>query len=60
MANRDLGALQRLGGRKTLAMVMRYAYVNVAELAGSIDALPWGKIGGQKPKAGKKKAKSAA
>jgi integrase len=31
-ANRDLGALQKLGGWATLAMVMRYAHTNVAEL----------------------------
>ena len=44
--NRDLFALQRLGGWKTLAMVNRYAHVNVAELAPSIDRLPGGKLGG--------------
>jgi integrase len=37
--NRDLGALMRLGGWRTVAMVMRYAHVNVAELAPSIDRL---------------------
>lgn len=58
--NRDLGALQRLGGWKSLAMVMRYAHVNVDELAGTIDALPWGKSGEMKIKAQKKKAKSTA
>lgn len=35
-ANRDLGALQRLGGWKTLAMVLRYAHTNVDELADTI------------------------
>jgi integrase len=44
-ANRDLGALQRLGGWKTIAMVMRYAHVNVDELRGTIDRLPGGKLG---------------
>jgi integrase len=39
--NRDLLALQRLGGWKTLAMVTRYAHVNVGELAYTIDNLPW-------------------
>jgi integrase len=37
--NRDLGALQKLGGWKTLAMVMRYAHTNVAELGDTIDRL---------------------
>lgn len=39
IANRDLGALMRLGGWKTMSMVMRYAHVNVDELAGTIDKL---------------------
>lgn len=38
-ANRDLGALQKLGGWKTLAMVMRYAHTNVAELDATIDRM---------------------
>jgi len=38
-ANRDLGALQRLGGWKTLSMVMRYAHTNVAELSETIERL---------------------
>jgi integrase len=38
-ANRDLGALQKLGGWKTLAMVMRYAHTNVAELDQTIDRM---------------------
>ena len=43
--NRDLTALQRLGGWKTLSMVMRYAHTNVEEHAQSIDRLPGGKMG---------------
>lgn len=39
-ANRDLGALQKLGGWKSLPMVMRYAHTNVSEHANSIDNLP--------------------
>lgn len=38
-ANRDLGALQKLGGWKTLAMVLRYAHTNVAELDQTIDRI---------------------
>lgn len=38
-ANRDLGALQKLGGWKTLGMVMRYAHTNVAELDQTIDRM---------------------
>lgn len=38
-ANRDLGALTRLGGWKTTAMVMRYAHTNVDELADTIERL---------------------
>lgn len=38
-ANRDLGALQKLGGWKTMAMVMRYAHTNVDELAGTIERM---------------------
>ena len=53
-ANRDLGALQRLGGWKSMRMVMRYAHVNVAELSHTIAALPGGKLG----EAHKRKAKS--
>jgi integrase len=40
--NRDLGALQKLGGWKTLSMVMRYAHTNVAEHAHTINKLPGG------------------
>ena len=38
-ANRDLGALMRLGGWKTMSMVMRYAHTNVDELSHTIDAI---------------------
>jgi integrase len=44
--NRDLGALQKLGGWKSVRMVMRYAHVNVDELAHTIDRLPGGILGG--------------
>lgn len=44
-ANRDLGALMRLGGWKTDRMVLRYAHVNVGELAPSIDRLPGVNVG---------------
>ena len=54
--NRDLGALQRLGGWKTLSMVMRYAHVNVAELQHTIDRLP---AGGNLGEPGIGKAESA-
>jgi integrase len=43
--NRDLGALKRLGGWKTERMVMRYAHVNVEELADTINRLPGGNLG---------------
>ncbi|MDP3370958.1 MAG: tyrosine-type recombinase/integrase, partial [Brevundimonas sp.] len=42
--NRDLTALMKLGGWKSVAMVMRYAHVNTSELAGSIATI-WGKSG---------------
>src|ERR1700722_18950694 len=45
--NRDLLALQRLGGWKTLAMVTRYAHVNVGELAHTVNNLPWNEAGGK-------------
>lgn len=38
-ANRDLGALQKLGGWATLQMVLRYAHTNVAELDVTIERL---------------------
>lgn len=44
MANRDLTALMALGGWKTITMVTRYAHVNVANLASSVNKLP-----GEKP-----------
>ena len=44
-ANRDLGALMRHGGWKSERMVLRYAHVNVGELAGTIDRLPGGNLG---------------
>jgi integrase len=44
-ANRDLGALQRLGGWKSVRMVMRYAHVNVSELGHTIANLPGGNLG---------------
>jgi integrase len=43
--NHDLLALQRLGGWKTVSMVMRYAHVNVDELKHTIDRLPGGNLG---------------
>ena len=43
--NRDLTALQSLGGWKTLSMVMRYAHTNVDEHAHTIDRLPGGNLG---------------
>ena len=54
-ANRDLPALMELGGWKSVSMVMRYAHVNTAHLAGSINAV-WGKSGERAlPKARKAK-----
>lgn len=38
-ANRDLFALQRLGGWQSIDMVARYAHTNVDELASTIDRL---------------------
>jgi hypothetical protein len=35
----------KLGGWKTVAMVMRYAHVNVGELKHTIDRLPGGNLG---------------
>jgi len=43
--NHDLLALQRLGGWKTVSMVMRYAHINVEELKHTIDRLPGGNPG---------------
>jgi integrase len=45
IANRDLGALKRLGGWKSVRMVMRYAHTNVDEFKHTIDRLPGGKMG---------------
>jgi integrase len=45
--NHDLLALRRLGGWKSLAMVTRYAHVNVGELKHTIDNLPWPETGGK-------------
>lgn len=50
IANRDVGALMRLGGWKTPAMVFRYTHINAADLAPSQAAL-WGKDGEQGAKA---------
>jgi integrase len=44
-ANRDLVALMRLGGWKSERMVLRYAHINVDELAHTIAALPGGLVG---------------
>jgi integrase len=52
-ANRDLPALMKLGGWKSEKMVLRYAHVNVAHLAQTIDALPWGKPGDNQKKSRK-------
>lgn len=57
--NRDLLALQRLGGWKSLAMVTRYAHVNVGELAQTIDNLPWPEAGGKLGDTASTGAKSA-
>jgi len=57
--NRDLLALQRLGGWKSLAMVTRYAHVNVGELAQTIDNLPWPEVGGKLGDTASTEAKSA-
>ena len=56
--NRDLNLLMHLGGWSTLSMVLRYAHVNVAHAAPSIEAMPAiGKAGRRKP--AKKRPKSA-
>jgi integrase len=44
-ANRDVSALMRLGGWKTVSMVMRYAHANVDEHRHTIDRLPGGNLG---------------
>ena len=38
-ANRDLGALMKLGGWSSIDMVMRYAHTNVAELGQTIERI---------------------
>ena len=43
--HRDLIALKRLGGWKSERMVLRYAHINTADLAASIEALPGGNQG---------------
>jgi integrase len=43
--SRDLIALMKIGGWKSERMVLRYAHVDVAHLAASVDLLPWGKSG---------------
>lgn len=43
--HRDLIGLKRLGGWKSERMVLRYAHINVADLAGSVAALPGGMSG---------------
>ncbi len=45
-ANRDISALMRLGGWKTVSMVMRYLHANVDEHRHTIDRLPGGNLGG--------------
>jgi len=57
-ANRDLVALQTLGGWKSLEMVLRYAHTNVSNHAVGIDALPWGKSGESEVSISKKKGKT--
>ena len=42
IANRDITALQKLGGWKSAEMVLRYTHANVDELAHTIDKLPSG------------------
>jgi len=44
-ASRDLGALQRIGGWKSVRMVLRYAHTNVEELGESINRLDGGIFG---------------
>jgi integrase len=46
--NRDLVGLMRLGGWRSERMVLRYAHVNVADLAPAIQQLPWGNYGDAK------------
>jgi integrase len=46
--HRDLNVLMALGGWKTIAMVLRYAHVNVDQFQGSIDALATTGAGGNR------------
>lgn len=43
--NRNIDALMRLGGWKTVSMVMRYVHANVDEHRHTIDRLPGGNLG---------------
>jgi integrase len=56
--NRDLNMLMHLGGWSSLSMVLRYAHVNVAHAAPSINNMP--SIGASKAKAGKAKKVTSA
>jgi integrase len=58
--NRDLGALQRLGGWKSVRMVMRYAHVNVDEHKHTIDRLPGGNLGEDQADENKKPTTTAS
>lgn len=58
--HRDLLALKTLGGWKTERMVFRYAHVNTAQHAQSINALPWGKSGEKQTKKTKNPSKKGA
>ena len=50
-ANRDLTALQKLGGWKTPAMVFRYAHANSGEFAAGAGRLPGAQMGDRKQRA---------
>ena len=50
-ANRDLTALQKLGGWKSVQMVMRYTHADSGEFAAGIGRLPGAEIGGELGKA---------
>jgi integrase len=52
-ANRDLSALMKLGGWRSVTMVMRYAHSNVAEHAATMDTLPGANTGGAEIAEGK-------
>jgi integrase len=51
-ANRDLAALKTLGGWKSETMVLRYAHINVEQLAHTIAALPGGQLGDKRGDSG--------